>query len=340
MTRCPWCAEEIPPEEAGARFCPFCGSDLTQAPPSPPAVAVPQFTHSGNRFVLGHGPDFYGIWDRTSPAEPAQRFPRTDQGWAEAWRWFSSWEPSAAPVNPDGSLGPPIGPLFQPTDALSRWVIAGLVAVPLLNLAQIPHNLRQMRLLSDTIAGRISIRELNARLAGPGVIGGLADLVGLTLIVLWLVWQHRSQSNLRALGMQDLRYTPGWAVGWWFIPVANIWMPYLTVRELWRASDPAAGPSDWKTRQARPVLAWWLTYLLPGVVIVPLFVIAAVQAADTEDVLPLLRVLQAMTIGGAVLQVAAAALATVIVLTVTRNQVAKRAVSVAAPTANLPGADG
>ena len=53
--------------------------------------------------------------------------------------------------------------------------------------------------------------------------------------IVWLVWQHRSQSNLRRQGC-GLAFTPGWAVGWWLIPMANLWKPFQATRELHKAS--------------------------------------------------------------------------------------------------------
>jgi hypothetical protein len=57
----------------------------------------------------------------------------------------------------------------------------------------------------------------------------------------WLMWQHRAHRRLRELGIQDLEFTPGWGVGWWFVPVANLFMPYKAVKELWRAGDLPSG---------------------------------------------------------------------------------------------------
>jgi hypothetical protein len=65
-----------------------------------------QYTHSGYRYVLGFGPDLFGIWDRQSPSTPAERFPRTDEGWRQAWTRFSALEPSHVAVP---QAGPPAG---------------------------------------------------------------------------------------------------------------------------------------------------------------------------------------------------------------------------------------
>jgi hypothetical protein len=83
----------------------------------------------------------------------------------------------------------------------------------------------------------------------------LAVLVGTGIA--FLMWFHRVRTNLPALGIADARWSPGWAVGWWFVPVMSMFRPYQVAAEIWRASDPAATPSDWRSRSVDPLLGWW-----------------------------------------------------------------------------------
>jgi len=53
---------------------------------------VIQYTHTGTRYLLGYGASFFGIWDRQDPSAPVERFPRTDDGWAQAWRRYTQIE--------------------------------------------------------------------------------------------------------------------------------------------------------------------------------------------------------------------------------------------------------
>jgi hypothetical protein len=53
---------------------------------------VMQYTHSGQRYLLGYGRSFFGIWDRQMPNAPLERFARDDAGWAAAWRRFTQLE--------------------------------------------------------------------------------------------------------------------------------------------------------------------------------------------------------------------------------------------------------
>jgi hypothetical protein len=61
-----------------------------------------QYTHSGQRFLLGYGSDFFGIWDRGNLSQPVQRYPRTDEGWRTAWQQFATWEPHSSEVGIGG----------------------------------------------------------------------------------------------------------------------------------------------------------------------------------------------------------------------------------------------
>jgi hypothetical protein len=68
------------------------------APMDPDDVAAVQYTHSGTRYLLGYGRTFFGIWDRQAPAEPVEKFPRDDAGWAAAWGRFTQIESNFSEV--------------------------------------------------------------------------------------------------------------------------------------------------------------------------------------------------------------------------------------------------
>jgi hypothetical protein len=72
--------------------------------------------------------------------------------------------------------------------------------------------------------------------------------------IVWCVWQHRAQRNAIELADRKLEFTPGWAVGWWFVPFANLVKPFQTVRELWKASH---GGYDERIVGTWSVIGWW-----------------------------------------------------------------------------------
>ncbi len=117
----------------------------------------------------------------------------------------------------------------------------------------------RIRLLHRISRGEFVTRT-RAQLADSRAAGtaGFWLLVFIATVVVWLVWQYRAQVNAQHLTTNKLKFSPGWAVGWWFIPFANLVQPFLAVRELWQASG-ATGSLEEGTW---PVLVlWWITWL-------------------------------------------------------------------------------
>lgn len=89
-------------------------------------------------------------------------------------------------------------------------------------------------------------------------------LVLLATFVTFGVWIHRSHRNVRALGAEGLRFTPAAAVGYFFVPILNLWKPYQAMKDLWRAS---ASPAHWEGMPCGPMLGfWWALWLSAAVV--------------------------------------------------------------------------
>jgi hypothetical protein len=90
--------------------------------------------------------------------------------------------------------------------------------------------------------------------------------VGLLTAVLFLIWIYRAHKNLRALGASDLKYSPGWAIGGFFVPLVNLVRPYQVVMEIWRSSAPEMRGSfgaAWKHEGSSLfIVLWWGAWLI------------------------------------------------------------------------------
>ncbi len=94
-----------------------------------------------------------------------------------------------------------------------------------------------------------------------------AAVAGITSIVYFMMWFYRMYRNLWALGNRHVQTTPGWAVGWWFIPVVNLIVPYQLTAEVWRGSLPTRDLEllhDLRCSRTPPLLPlWWALMLAP-----------------------------------------------------------------------------
>lgn len=145
--------------------------------------------------------------------------------------------------------------------------------------------------------------------------------VRLALVVAFILWLHRASKNLTALGNPRTRieYTPGWAVGSFFIPFANLYMPYRAVGEVWVKSEPPVreegGLAFAPRPSTSPVLAWWITWLAANFI-----GRAASRFGDKAETLDAMQWATWAAILADLLSIAAALLAVRVVRSIDRRQ--------------------
>ena len=69
----------------------------------------------------------------------------------------------------------------------------------------------------------------------------------------WLLWQHSAHRWVATIDEGKHGFSPRWGVGCWFVPFANLVLPYQAVREIWLAGGVRA--TRWTTR------VWWAAFL-------------------------------------------------------------------------------
>jgi hypothetical protein len=95
-----------------------------------------------------------------------------------------------------------------------------------------------------------------------GIIAFLHFAALLTASIIFLTWIYRAHKNLVALGVNNLRCSPRWAVGYYFIPYFSFFRPFQVMKEIWKASGPLTTVDSWKKSPSSPlVTGWWALYL-------------------------------------------------------------------------------
>ena len=109
----------------------------------------------------------------------------------------------------------------------------------------------------DCIAGQ----GVNVWFGTPQIVTSIAmvALVGFAVAgLIFLVWVYQAMSIAHRLA-SDLTITPGWAVGWFFVPVASLWKPHVAITELVNGSGDRATPYEKSGR--RLVDLWWAAWI-------------------------------------------------------------------------------
>lgn len=136
----------------------------------------------------------------------------------------------------------------------------------LLNGASLGFTVKSLGLLASAQRGESFTR---AQLAEVEVIASrfaslllIAFACRVLTIIAFLLWFYRVHRNLPALRAEHLKFTPGWAVGGWFVPVIGLFLPYQVMREVLRESDPARIDPKGSPASATLIGWWWGTFLL------------------------------------------------------------------------------
>lgn len=149
--------------------------------------------------------------------------------------------PGYAPAAPTGRLYSLKGITTAAMVLLGLSSAASIVnAFPLFNRAT----------LVDKFPGGATLAEIDD--ADNAVLGALA-IFGISWLaagILFIIWQYRYATNATALS-GPLGLGPGWAIGGWFIPLANLVLPFLQIRQSARASGGIPGI----------VVGWYVVYL-------------------------------------------------------------------------------
>jgi hypothetical protein len=247
-------------------------------------------------------------------AAPLPLPPATAMSADGLWRWDGSqWVPNA----------PASSRPFRPVRAAARWAVLGLVLSGLAQLVGLGALTGRLSIVNRMATGEsVSFTEATS---SDDVVRASAFIELAVLVICaitFLVWLHRVVANNQTLGARGLRFGPGVAVGWWFIPIANLYMPFRVVAEAWRAADPqhpgSTPPERAAKRLPRVLAAWWSTLILGS--------LAARFAAlgRTHDTLDGLRSSTMLFMAASALLVLSAMLAILVVTSLTARQQAQR----------------
>ena len=158
----------------------------------------------------------------------------------------------------------------------SLWVYMGIAAIALWS------DWLDIEVVSRAANGAV-VSDIEAA-AGDSRRALLARLYLVSFVVTavtFLRWTYLSSRNARFLGADALQFTPGWAVGWYFIPVATLWKPYQALKETFKASHPEF-TENWRQAPHPAIMPlWWTLWILAG--LIGQTVGRAALRADTVD---------------------------------------------------------
>lgn len=115
--------------------------------------------------------------------------------------------------------------------------------------------------LSFTLSPGIYKRQYERDLFWRGFYGYLGLIIWIGVAITIIKWFRRAYYNTRQINPNVVSLADGWAVGSWYVPIVNLYMPFKIMCEIWKGSLQAA-QTNIETRYPKALLnLWWLSYI-------------------------------------------------------------------------------
>ncbi len=187
-----------------------------------------------------------------------------------------------APASAPGTLAG-----FRDLRSLSKPLFGLLGGLGALILFAIVSDIWQIQLIRDIQSG-VFTNEADLA-AAADTNDRRQQLIGIAYIVVFAATViafgmliHRAANNARAFGATGFKITPGWAVGWYFVPIAQFWKPYQAMSEIWRASR---NPRGWQNDRAGEFLGWWWAIWVVSTALGKVAFQLTVDASELDEIL-------------------------------------------------------
>ncbi|MER7345791.1 DUF4328 domain-containing protein [Streptomyces aurantiacus] len=245
----------------------------------------------------------------------------TSEGYCDVCIQVAAAQATPSPGAPGGRparLRSPVG--------LGWAVVVLLGLVILADLYALWAGTVQRGVMDDIIAGEYGAgiqRDLE-RADSLYDYSGIAQISALVATcAVFLVWFHRVRVNAEVFEPHIHHKTRGWTIGAWFVPVVNFWFPRRIALDIWDASSDRSVALDrtltldpTASRAPHPLLNAWWTVWVANLLIARVTYQVYVGAEEAEEIKSALTGVMFSD----VLDIAAAVLAIVFVLRLTRMQ--------------------
>ncbi|WP_432248194.1 DUF4328 domain-containing protein [Streptomyces sanyensis] len=170
------------------------------------------------------------------------------------------------PAPPPGVVGS--GVLRSPV-GLGRAAMILLLLVAVADVASITATFNMRRLMAGVLDGGfvddgfVAVSERDADFADAMM--AVTSFAGMALVlatmVVFIIWFHRVRCNAGVFATDWFTNGTGMAIGSWFIPIGNLWIPRRVAVETWTASR-ADHLAHSRQEPITLVNAWWTAWLI------------------------------------------------------------------------------
>ncbi|MFF8711975.1 DUF4328 domain-containing protein [Streptomyces sp. NPDC015184] len=166
---------------------------------------------------------------------------------------------AAALVPPAPAFVAPQQYLRSP-DGLAKALVVLLSLVAVTDLLAVAAGLNLRGLIADGLANDFETYDESAATMADNLYGSAGVLQSVMMLatgIVFIIWFRRVRLNAEVFDPSMQPMAPGWAVGSWFVPVANLVLPRRIAGGVWTASAQTNTDGSWRTVPATLMNLWW-----------------------------------------------------------------------------------
>lgn len=180
--------------------------------------------------------------------------------------------PPPAPMTPPpgyiayGGPGAALPHQFQPVKRFTSALVGVLALTLVVSLAAAVWQAVFANEAQRFLDGIITQREFDSAYESFSNFSFIGFPLSIAGIVLSAIWSYRIAGNAVGAGRAPMTWKSGLTILAWILACLFGILPFLMLREHWRASDPELGFGDptWKSRPSSPLITAWFVVNLVG----------------------------------------------------------------------------
>ena len=154
--------------------------------------------------------------------------------------------------------------IYKDLSSLYGTLILLLKATILISLIAAISSMFEVKLINDMITGNIDFSTIENQATANDTRQQLIGILQIALFIItgisFLKFIYFSNSNSRSFGAKGMQFTPGWSIGYYFIPYLNLYKPYRAMKEIWKTSKD---PKNWEILKTPSLFPqWWTLWII------------------------------------------------------------------------------
>jgi hypothetical protein len=153
---------------------------------------------------------------------------------------------------------------LRPNKKRARIAIIFICIILGIEIIFLISSLFQYILLKDIALGNlISQEDANSNDLREQIIAIIHIIIFIISGIVFIRWFRRAYYNLHLI-VKDLNHTGGWAAGYWFLPIANLYRPFQIMKELYGETINYLRKNNIESNfpSKKPLIWWWSFWII------------------------------------------------------------------------------